>query len=258
MSWWPALTLWQREMVRFLRQRDRLLGALLTPVVFWWLLGAGLGKSFQGPGTPTGHGYLEFFFAGTVMMILLFTAIFSTISVIEDRREGFLQGVLVAPVGPVALVLGKVLGGTTLAVGQAMVFTAFAPLIGLTLSVTAVAWLVLVMTLSALALTALSFVFAWWMNSSQGYHAIMNLVLLPLWLLSGAVFPLAGASAPLRWVMRLNPVTYGVTAIRHGLYWQQPLGPEDGLALAITALFAIAMLGLALAITRRTTGGDHP
>jgi ABC-2 type transport system permease protein len=258
MSWWPALTLWQREMVRFLRQRDRLLGALLTPVVFWWLLGAGLGKSFQVPGTPVTHGYLEFFFAGTVVMILLFTAIFSTISVIEDRREGFLQGVLVAPVGPVALVLGKVLGGTTLAVAQALLFTALAPLIGLTLSVPALAWLVLVMTLLAVALTGLSFLIAWWMNSSQGYHAIMNLLLLPLWLLSGAVFPVAGASAPLRWLMRLNPVTYGVAAVRHGLYWQEPFGRDDWLALAVTALFAVAMLVVSLAVTRRTTGGDHP
>src|SRR5258706_2199327 len=123
----PALTLWQREMVRFLRQRDRVVGALLTPIVFWLLLGSGLGKSFSAPGAPAGHGYLEYFFAGTVVMILLFTAIFSTISVIEDRREGFLQGVLVAPVGRFALVLGKILGGTTLAVGQGLIFLALAP-----------------------------------------------------------------------------------------------------------------------------------
>jgi ABC-2 type transport system permease protein len=254
MSWLPFFTLWRREMVRFLRQRDRLMGALLTPVVFWWLLGAGLGKSFTMPGAPTGHGYLEFFFAGTIVMILLFTAIFSTISVIEDRREGFLQGVLVAPVGSTALVLGKVLGGTTLAVGQALLFLVFAPVIGLHLTLPGLAWLLLAMTLLGTALTALSFLMAWWMNSSQGYHAIMNLLLLPMWLLSGAVFPMSGASAVMRAIMLVNPVTYGVTAVRRGLYWQEPFTPADVTALLVTAVFAVVTLIAALIVTRRTTG----
>ena len=109
----PGFTLWKREMVRFLRQRNRVVGALVTPVLFWGLLGSGLGRSFQTPFAGDGHGYLEFFFAGTILLILLFTAIFSTISVIEDRREGFLQAVLVAPVSHVALVIGKVFGGAS-------------------------------------------------------------------------------------------------------------------------------------------------
>src|ERR1043166_2613431 len=123
----PALTLWQRELVRFFRQPNRVVGALATPIVFWLLLGLGLGHSFNSPTAPAGHGYLEFFYAGTMVMILLFTAIFSTISVIEDRREGFLQGVLVAPVGRFAIVLGKLLGGTSLALIQGLIFLVFAP-----------------------------------------------------------------------------------------------------------------------------------
>ena len=107
----PAFTLWWREMVRFFRQRDRVMGALGTPLVFWLLLGSGLGKSLSAPISPEGHGYLEYFFGGTIVLVLLFTAIFSTISIIEDRREGFLQAVLVAPVGRFGLVLGKILGG---------------------------------------------------------------------------------------------------------------------------------------------------
>src|SRR5215207_9337281 len=90
--WLPALSLARRELVRFLRQRHRVIGALATPIVFWLLIGGGMGRSFAG------GNYLQFFFPGTVLMILLFTAIFSTISIIEDRREGFLQSVLVAPV----------------------------------------------------------------------------------------------------------------------------------------------------------------
>src|SRR6266516_1436781 len=107
----PALSLAKLELVRFLRQRHRIIGALATPIVFWLLIGGGMGHSFRTAG-PGGGSYLQYFFPGTVVMILLFTAIFSTISIIEDRREGFLQSVLVAPVPRMAIVLGKVLGGT--------------------------------------------------------------------------------------------------------------------------------------------------
>src|SRR5436305_2887017 len=128
----PALSLCRRELVRFLRQKHRIIGALATPIVFWLLIGAGMGRSFQAPGagaSPT-SGYMAYFFPGTVVMILLFTAIFSTISIIEDRREGFLQSVLVAPVARLTIVLGKIRGGAILAVGQAFLFLLLAPLLG--------------------------------------------------------------------------------------------------------------------------------
>ena len=126
----PALSLCQRELVRFLRQRNRIIGALATPIVFWLLIGGGMGRSFSSSNVPGGGSYLQYFFPGTVLMILLFTAIFSTISIIEDRREGFLQSVLVAPVSRQAIVLGKVLGGTILAFGQGLIFLLLAPLVG--------------------------------------------------------------------------------------------------------------------------------
>jgi ABC-2 type transport system permease protein len=251
----PAVTLWWREMVRFFRQRDRVVGALATPVVFWLLLGFGLGKSFKTPSAPEGHGYLEYFYAGTLVMILLFTAIFSTISVIEDRREGFLQAVLVAPVGRFAIVLGKILGGTTLAFVQGLVFLVLAPLLGLHWSAASFAWLVVVMFLISFALTGLGFVIAWQMSSTQGFHAIMNLFLIPLWLLSGAVFPSEGAPTWLGWVMKANPLSYGVTALRAGLYWTQP-HPDAMVNLAVTAVFAVGMFVLSLLAAQRTTRGD--
>jgi len=251
----PSLTLWWREMVRFFRQRDRVVGALATPIVFWLLLGFGLGKSFKTPGAPEGHGYLEYFYAGTLAMILLFTAIFSTISVIEDRREGFLQAVLVAPVGRLAIVLGKILGGATLAFVQGLVFLALAPLLGLHVSVESFVWLMVVMFLVSFALTGLGFLIAWQMSSTQGFHAIMNLFLIPLWLLSGAVFPSTGAPVWLGWVMKLNPLTYGVTALREGLYWDLP-HPDAAAALAVTILFAVVMFVLSFLAAQRTTRGD--
>lgn len=256
----PAFTLWWREMVRFFRQRDRVVGALGTPLVFWLLLGSGLGKSFRAPLAPEGHGYLEYFFSGTIVLVLLFTAIFSTISIIEDRREGFLQGVLVAPVGRFGLVLGKILGGTTLALLQGFVFVLLAPFVGLSLSLVSVIWLAVVMFLLAFALTGLGFLIAWRMDSTQGFHAILNLFLIPLWLLSGAVFPASGAPAILRWAMKCNPVSYGVMAIRQGLYWNVPLAsaglPSRETNLCVTAIFAAAMFALSLRAARRTMRGD--
>ncbi len=256
----PALTLWWREMVRFVRQRNRIVGALGTPVVFWLLLGSGLGKSFRAPVAPEGQGYLEYFFAGTMVLVLLFTAIFSTISIIEDRREGFLQAVLVAPVGRLGLVLGKILGGTTLALVQALIFLALAPLVGLQLRLVAVVWMTVVMFFLAFGLTGLGFVIAWQLDSTQGFHAIMNLFLIPLWLLSGAVFPSTSAPTAMRWVMDWNPLSYGVAALRHGLYWQNPLVaaelPSKALALGVTIAFAVMMFVLATVAARRVTAGD--
>lgn len=212
---WATYALWRRDIVRFLRQRSRVVGALGTPVVFWVLLGSGLGSSFtEGAlGVPAG-GYLEYFYPGTLALILLFTAIFSTISVIEDRHEGFLQGVLVAPIPRLAVVLGKVFGGTTLALLQAALFLVLAPLANTPIPVEILPLLFLVLAVFAFALTGLGFVLAWLLDSTQGFHAIMNLVLFPMWLLSGAVFPSSGAAGWVRAVMLVNPMTYGVSAVR--------------------------------------------
>src|SRR3954463_9747561 len=212
----PSLSLCHRELVRFLRQRHRIIGALATPLVFWLLIGAGMNRSFKSD-VPGGENYLHYFFPGTVLMILLFTAIFSTISVIEDRREGFLQGVLVAPVSRMSIVLGKILGGTILAFGQGLVFLLLAPLVGVRFTIASFGLALVTMFVVSFALTALGLCIAWRMNSTQGFHAIMNLFLMPMWFLSGALFPVAGAWRGLQIVMRLNPLTYGLAAIRRTL-----------------------------------------
>src|SRR5262249_16321862 len=203
-------TLWQREVVRFLRQRSRIIGALATPIVFWVLLGSGVGRSFRAAGQPESHGFLQYFFPGTLAMILLFSAIFSTISIIEDRAAGFLQRVLLAPIPPSALVLGNVLGGPTLAMFQAVILLLAAPFVGFHLA--PAGWLatIAVMVLLAFALTCLGFFVAWSLGTAQGFHAIMNLVLVPMWMLSGAIFPPSGAPIWLRAIIWINPVTYGV------------------------------------------------
>ena len=250
----PSLSLAKRELVRFLRQRHRIVGALATPIVFWLLIGGGMGHSFRAGG-PGGGNYLQYFFPGTVLMILLFTAIFSTISIIEDRREGFLQSVLVAPVPRAAIVLGKVLGGSALAFGQGLLFLLFAPLVGVRPTVAGVAAALLVMAVVSVALTALGFCIAWRMSSTQGFHAIMNLFLMPMWFLSGALFPVENASAPLRWVMRLNPLTYGLSGLRQSLYRGDAVNAAAAGGLAVSLGVSICFAGVMIFLASEIAGG---
>lgn len=218
-TWGAVRMLAWREWVRFFRQRNRVIGALGQPILFWLLFGTGMHGAFRG---DAGQDFMTYYLPGTVTLIVLFTAIFTTISVIEDKREGFMQSVLVAPVPRWTIVAGKVLGGGAIAWVQGLLFLVLAVAVGsVGLSLQLLPLLVL-MALAALAMTALGLFFAWPMESTQGFHAIMNLVLMPLWLLSGAFFPVPllvpGSSVGqtiMHWTMRLNPVTYIIGGMRH-------------------------------------------
>jgi ABC-2 type transport system permease protein len=250
----PVFTLWRRELTRFFRQPSRIAGAVATPLLFWLLMGSGLSGSFRLPGGPAGLNYFGFFFPGTIVLVLLFAAIFSNISVIEDRHEGFLQGVLVAPVSRTSLVIGKVLGGATLAWLQGVVFLVLAPVSGVHLTVASTLAAAGVLALLAVTLTALGFFFAWKLDSVQGFHAIMNVVLLPMWLLSGAFFPLNGAPLWLSLLMRANPLTYGVSVLREVLYGPgATVGsslPGIAVSLAITVALGLVCMAACLLATR--------
>jgi len=256
----PALSLARRELRRFTRQRSRVIGALATPVVFWLLIGLGMGRSFAPPGASPASGYITYFFPGTILMIVLFTAIFSTISMIDDRREGFLQSVLIAPIPVRSIVLGKLLGGTVLATVQATVFLSVAPLLGIRLTVVSALLTVAVIAVLGFALTGLGLCIAWPMSSTQGFHAIMNLLLMPLWFLSGALFPATGAIGPVRYAMQINPLAYGLQTLRETIYWDQPpqagIGVSSTMAAGITVCFALAMFGLACWIAQRSAGDN--
>ncbi len=254
----PAVTLWRREVVRFLRQPNRVIGAVGSPLLFWVILGSGLGRSFQ-PGKGGDGHYLVYAFPGTLVLILLFTAIFSTISIIEDRKEGFLQSVLVAPVPRSVVVLGKILGGAFLAFIQAALFLALAPTVGVHFTVVNLLGTVGMLIVLGMGLTGLGFVIAWRMQSIQGFHAIMNFLLLPMWLLSGALFPPGGASVWMRWLILLNPLTYGVTAVRRLLFPTDPgLAGLPGLlpAVLVSIGFAAAFYVAASWVARGATRGD--
>ena len=247
----PSFTLWWREIVRFYRQTTRVIGVLASPLVFWLVIGSGFGTSFRSGGGPGQQHYLDYFYPGAMIMIVLFTSIFTMMSVIEDRKEGFLLSVLVAPVPRSAIVLGKVLGGTTLSAIQGLIFLIFAPFAGVHLAPVQVLLVAVVVFLVSFALTALGFAIAWPMDSSQAFHGIVNLFLIPLWLVSGAMFPLTGASKWIQVIMRLNPLTYGVAALRGLMYPGAETSFPLSSAIATLVLFSLVMFGLALLMANR-------
>jgi ABC-2 type transport system permease protein len=244
--------LWRREIVKFVRERSRLVGALVQPLGFWLVLGFGFGGAFA---MPTGDvPYIEFLFPGIITLVLLFTAIFATISIVEERQSGLLQAALVAPISRLSVVMGNLLGGTTLAVVQAMLFLLLAPTISLTPSVTGILMILAGAFLTGLAFTALGFVIAWRMETTRGFHAVMNLFLLPMWFLSGAFFPVESAPQVFQYVMYLNPALYGVEVIRAGLYMPGMIpgaAVAPGIALAVCGGFAVALVALATWTVRR-------
>ena len=239
-----ATLLW-RELTRFFRQKNRLIGALATPLLFWFIVGSGLGRSFHGgEGAGSDLSYLQYFLPGTMVLVCLFTAIFSTISIIEDRQAGFLQGVLVSPSPRLALVLGKMWGGAIMALLQSLVFILLSRAVHLAWSGPGILMVLGALFLLAFGLTGLGFVMAWKTDSIQGFHALMNLILMPLWLLSGALFPLSGAPLWLQRVMSLNPIYYGLSLVQRGLF---PAGSggtiSSSVCWTVLILFSILMLG---------------
>ncbi|TWT53170.1 ABC-2 type transporter [Rubripirellula amarantea] len=217
-SWMLA----RREWTRFFRQRNRVTAAIAQPLLFWLLFGTGLKGSFSGAGELD---FMQFFLPGTIALIVLFTAIFATISVIEDRREGFMQAVLVAPVGRWPVLVGKVVGGSAIAWVQAIVFLALVYAFGTAALSWTVLPLLLLLALMAVAMCSLGMIVAWPMDSTQGFHAIMMLGLMPMWLLAGTFFPIPSLDARAsvgQWVlgsiMRANPLSYSMVEMRRLLY----------------------------------------
>src|SRR5579863_6583090 len=249
----PAFTLWWREIVRFYRQRSRVVGVIASPLLFWLVIGSGFGTSFRSGNTVGQQHYLDYFYPGALIMIVLFTSIFAMMSLIEDRKEGFLLSVMVAPVPRSAIVLGKVLGGTTLSAIQGLIFLAFVPFVGVHMGFVDFLLVVFVVFLVSFALTSLGFAIAWPMDSTQAFHAIINLLLIPLWLLSGALFPLSKAAGWMRFCMMLNPLTYGVEALRGALFPDAPTAFSLPVNLAVTAVVCLLTFAASWAIVNRRT-----
>src|SRR5437016_11310800 len=200
----PAATLWQRELVRFWRQQSRVLSVVASPLIFWLLMGYGSND-------------LARYYSGTLVLTVMFSAIFSTISIIEDRREGFLLSMLVSPAPRTSLVLGKILGAATLGWIQGLMLLVFAPLAGVSISPVEAVWAVAAMFLISFALTGLGFAIAWKMDSTAAFHGVMMLLLVPMWMVSGALFPMATAHGWVKAIMWINPLTYSISLLNYTL-----------------------------------------
>jgi ABC-2 type transport system permease protein len=224
----PAATLWQRELVRFWRQKSRVMGVVASPLVFWLVIGYGSND-------------LARFYAGSLVLTVMFSAIFSTISIIEDRREGFLLSMLVSPAPRTSMVLGKILGSATLGWIQGMIFLAFAPLAGVHIEPNDLLPVIAAVFLVSFSLTGLGFVIAWRMESTAGFHGIMNLLLLPMWMVSGSLFPMATAHGVIRAIMWINPLTYSIALINHVLHLSTA-APGAAESLIVTVVFGLVLL----------------
>jgi ABC-2 type transport system permease protein len=254
MSFWDAIpgaagVLWRREVLQFARRPGRVVAALGQPLLLWLLLGSGLGSAFR----FAEQDYRSFFFPGMLFLIVLFSTVFSTISVIEDRQRGFLRAVLASPAPRAALLLGKCLGSASLATLQGALILFLAPLAGLSPAPAGVAAALAILFLYALALSALGWGIAWISETTAGFHAALNFLILPMWFLSGAVFPAAKSPVWLALLVSLNPLAYGMEGLRAALAPGRGLG---GPAPWIVGLaFAAAAAAFGLAVSRR--GADR-
>jgi ABC-2 type transport system permease protein len=227
--------LWLRQVKRYVRSRARIIGSLGQPLLFLVGLGFGLGPVFQKAGQGN---YIQFLAPGVIAMTVLFTSVFSGIELIWDRQFGFLKETLVAPVSRLTIMIGRVLGGATVAIGQGLIVVAFCLLAGFRFSGLGAAPLALFfMALIALLFTALGTAIASAMSDFQGFQLIMNFLVMPTFFLSGALFPLGDAPWVLKAIARINPLTYGVDGLRGALggvaYFQA--ATDVGVLTAVTA-----------------------
>lgn len=244
-------TIWLREMKRFVRAKSRVIAGLATPFFFLAFLGFGFNASFVFPGMPQGLNYVDFLAPGIVAMVLLFSSMFAGISVLWDRQFGFLKEIMVAPVSRTSIVLGRVAAGITTGILQAVAILLLSIVMGFSVASAAGVLLSLVfIILISSSFVALGLAFASRMEDMQGFQIIMNFFIMPVFLLSGALFPLNNLPAWLAALSYINPLTYGVDGLRSSLIGiaQLPLPLDFGVLLA----FCMVMIGLGTYLFSKT------
>jgi ABC-2 type transport system permease protein len=259
---------WRRELLRFQADRLRIVSSLIQPVLFLLVLGTGLSR-LAGRGMPPGLSFSTFIYPGVLCMSVLFTSLFSAGSIVWDREFGFLREMLVAPVSRSALVIGKCLGGATVATLQGLVILALAGLVHVPYSPVLIVTVIGELLLLSFTLTAFGVCLAARITQMQAFMALNQMLVMPLFFLSGALYPLNGLPRWLTIVTRLDPLSYMVGPMRHAVFSHlsipaaatQALDPgltwngwpvPDGLSLGIVAVIGVALLALAIAQFRKT------
>lgn len=224
----------RRDLVRMVRQPARVVASVATPALLGVFLVSGFSESLQ----PGGKRYDAFLLPGMVVMVVLFSSIFSAISLIDDREKGVLQGIIVSPMSWRAIALARLTGSSIVAGFQAMILVLIGLLTGSASWTTHLPLVIVAISLVSVATTGLGLALAWIVNSKEGFHGIMNLLLMPMWLLSGAFFSRESATAWLDVVMTINPLTHATDILRWTLNGGAPPGPWSWI---IASLFAFVL-----------------
>jgi ABC-2 type transport system permease protein len=245
-------TIWLRENKRFLRYRSRILTSVVTPLLWLLIFGTGLGSAMRFGGIP-GGGYKEFIYPGIIGQTVLFTAVFSGVSVIMDRQYGFLKEILVAPITRPSIVFGKALGISTTALIQGVFLLVLSFVVGIQMTPTIFLMSTVVILLISLGLAGLGLLIASFTDSMEGFNLILSFIVLPIFLLSGALFPVSGLPSLLKFAVYLDPLTYGVDGLRAIIlnYSVLPLYVD----VSIVAFFALAMVLLSAFVFNRREQG---
>lgn len=250
-SFVAVYTIWLREMKRFVRTKSRMIASLATPFFFLAFLGFGLNASFVFPGLPEGLDYIDFLTPGIIGMVLLFSSMFAGISVIYDKQFGFLKEIMVAPVSRTSIVLGRIAAGITTGVFQAIMVLLLSMLMGFdVLSLGGVLTSLVFIVLISSAFVATGLAFASRMEDMHGFQLIMNFFIMPVFLLSGALFPLDNLPGFLSVLSYINPMTYGVDGLRASLIGvaHLPILVDFGVLFA----FSLVMVGVGTYLFSKT------
>jgi len=242
----PIYVICMREFIKFFREKSRLLGTLARPVIWLFVVGNDMSSLIK---THVGFSYLQFIFPGMIGMTILFSSIFSSISIVWDREFGFMKEMLVAPISRMSIVVGKAISGTLISVAQAIIIMVLIPFLGIRITFLQFSEVVAVSVLVSFCITSLGILIAARLTSFDGFNIIMNFLVMPMLFLSGAMYPVTAMPVALRQLTLINPLTYGIDAFKHVLLRNgtPPLGPEFSLELDLAVVTAISLIMLTLA-----------
>jgi len=242
----PIYVICLREFKKFFREKSRLLGTLARPVLWLFVVGNGMSALIR---PQAGFSYLQFIFPGMIGMTILFASIFSSISIVWDREFGFMKEMLVAPISRLSIIMGKAISGTAISVAQAVIILVLIPFLGIRITSLQFAEVVAVSTLVSFCITSIGILIAARLTSFDGFNIIMNFIVMPMFFLSGAMYPVSSMPHALRELTHINPLTYGIDALKHALLSnaESRLGPEFPLSLDLTVVIGISAIMLTFA-----------